>query len=73
MSRSTHTYVLLEISEGAYLEIKKKLEEAGYGHAFHENPDAPDSPRIDMHGIALIPEQTTLEREKMVGPEVPHI
>lgn len=55
MSRSTHTYVLLELSESAYEEIRQKLEAAGYQHAFHSNPDAPASPRIDMHGIAVVP------------------
>lgn len=54
--RSTHTYALLELSEAAYEEIRTKMEAAGYQHAFHDNPDAPASPRIDMHGIAVVPE-----------------
>lgn len=54
--RTTYTYVLLELSESAYEEIRAKMEAAGYQHAFHENPDAPASPRIDMHGIAVVPE-----------------
>lgn len=54
--RTTYTYVLLHLSEAAYEEVRSKLEKAGYGHAFHDNPEAPASPRIDMHGIAVVPE-----------------
>jgi hypothetical protein len=61
--RTTHTYALLAVSEAAYEEIKSKLEAAGCQHAFHDNPEAPASPRIDMHGIALVPEV------EMVGTE----
>lgn len=46
--RQTHTYVELEISEGAFEEIKQKLEAAGYQHTFME-----DGAVIDMHGIAV--------------------
>ena len=42
----THTYAILEISSGAYAEIKQKLSDAGYQHAFHDDV-------IDMHGIAV--------------------
>lgn len=58
---ASYTYVLLAVSEACYEEIRKKLEEAEYHHAFHDNPDAPASPRIDMHGIALIPEVEMIE------------
>ncbi len=44
----SHTYALLEVSKEAYEEIKKKLIEAGY---------KVEDCEIDMHGIALIPEQ----------------
>ena len=44
---STHTYAILRVSQAAYDEIKAKLEEASYDHAFHEDG------LIDMHGIAL--------------------
>lgn len=54
--RTTHTYAILKISEAAYEEIRTKLEAAGYSHAFHANDDAPASPIIDMHGIAIAPE-----------------
>lgn len=47
---TTHTYATLEVSKAAYDEIRKKLEDAGYQHAFHEDG------LIDMHGIALTPE-----------------
>lgn len=43
----THTYVELELSPAAYDEIRQKLEEAGYEHAFN------DEATIDMHGIAV--------------------
>lgn len=62
--RTTHTFVKLELSESAYDEIKTKLEAAGYQHAFVENDDAPASPLIDMHGIAVCPEV------EMVGHDV---
>lgn len=56
MMRTTHTYVVLELSEAAYDEIRRKLEAAGYHHAFHPNAHAPASPLIDMHGLAVGPE-----------------
>lgn len=49
--RQTRTYVILEISQAAYDEIKAKLEEAGYQHTFHESNE--HGLVIDMHGIAL--------------------
>jgi hypothetical protein len=57
--RHTHTstYVLLELSEAAYLEISEKLRAAGYDHVFLDNPDTPGYPRIVMTGIAVVPEQ----------------
>jgi hypothetical protein len=60
--RQTHTYVILRISSPAFYEIKAMLEEAGYQHAFHHDPDvdaqggddpAPSEPVIDMRGIAV--------------------
>lgn len=49
--RSTRTYAILPVSGSAYLEIRKALDQAGYGeHAFHGT--ASDEV-IDMHGIAL--------------------
>jgi hypothetical protein len=49
-TRTTHTYVILEISDAAFQEIKEKLEKAGYQHAFHEDEGRTV---IDMHGIAV--------------------
>jgi hypothetical protein len=54
--RTTSTYVLLKLSESAYEEIRSKMEAAGYGHVFIPNPEAPASPRVLMHGIAVVPE-----------------
>lgn len=53
MSRSAHTYAMLEVSESTYDEIKQKLEAAGYHHALIQNDEAPALPHLDMHGIAL--------------------
>lgn len=53
MMRSTHTYVLLEVSKEAYQEIKDKLLAAGYDHLF----DPIDEGEIDMTGIALVEEK----------------
>lgn len=52
-TKTAHTYAILEISEAAYREIRGKLEEAGYAHAFHLRDDQGDGEVIDMHGIAL--------------------
>lgn len=44
---ATHTYVTLELSSEAYDEIRAKLAEAGYDHAFNRDGE------IDMHGLAV--------------------
>jgi hypothetical protein len=46
----THTYSILVISQAAYDEIHTKLIEFGYEHAIG------DDNTIDMHGIALAPD-----------------
>ena len=46
--KSTYTYVVLEISQNAFDEIKRKLEAAGYQHTF-----SMDGKTIDLHGIAV--------------------
>lgn len=51
----THTYAVLEVSQTAYDEIAVKLRTAGYSHAFDDAERA-----IDMHGIGLTAEPTTL-------------
>lgn len=47
----SHTYALLPISAAAYAEIRAKLVEAGYAHAFNIDRDVGEC--IDMHGIAV--------------------
>lgn len=54
MTRSTHTYAVLEISKAAYEEIREKLEAAGYGNQFHNEGR---EELIDMHGIAVQSEE----------------
>ena len=48
----TYTYAILSVSHVAYIEIKSKLEAAGYSDQFHDDRDG-DGVVIDMHGIAL--------------------
>lgn len=55
--RSTHTYAILEVSPKTYAEVRKLLEDAGYGHAFHRGNN--DDEVIDMNGLAL---QTKVEK-----------
>jgi hypothetical protein len=45
--KQTHTHAELGLSQPAYDEIKRKLEDAGYQHAFMEDG------AIDMHGIGI--------------------
>lgn len=47
----TYTYVLVPVSQLAFEEVRRKLEQAGYGHAIDGNI-------IDMHGLALELAQT---------------
>lgn len=42
----THTFAVLEVTPMAFVEIRARLEKAGYDHAFHGDT-------IDMHGIGL--------------------
>lgn len=44
--RSTHTFATMEVSQATYDEIKQKLLEADYHHAFVDG-------HLDMHGIGL--------------------
>ena len=48
--RVTHTYVELPVSPQVFEEIKGKLLAAGSGHAV-------DGDTIDMHGLAVVPEE----------------
>lgn len=47
----TYTFAKLEVSQFAYDEIRAKLVEAGYEHAFGVDDEVE---LIDMHGIALV-------------------
>jgi hypothetical protein len=53
---ATHTYVVLPVSAAAFEEIKRKLTEAGYSHAFGEHG-------IDMHGLVVAPEKAMTTEE----------
>ena len=53
----THTYALLEVSEEAWEEIRKRLIEAG-------RRDVDKDGEIDMHGIALVKEE--VDREELM-------
>lgn len=48
--RPIYAYVILEVSRAAYDEIARKLRDVQYDHVFSGDT-------IDMHGIALEPEQ----------------
>lgn len=48
--RSTYTYATMEVSPGAFIEIRKHLEEAGYQQAIHLDGG---HTFLDMRGIAL--------------------
>lgn len=64
MTRSTHTYAILDISPAAYAEIREKLERAGYQHAFHKEGE---DEVIDMQGIAVraeVPDLLTPEMRR---------
>lgn len=50
MTRSTHTYAVLEVPRAVYAAVRALLEAAEYQHAFHAKDDGEI---IDMHGIAL--------------------
>jgi hypothetical protein len=61
--RQTHTFAELDVSPSAYDEIRAKLEEAGYEHAFIGSV-------IDMHGIGLVRPDTQPEGESMARIEL---
>lgn len=47
----SHTYAVLQISKAAFDEIRGKLKEAGYEHAFDDAAEG--GPVVDMHGVAV--------------------
>lgn len=49
MTRTTHTYAVLEVTPMAFVEIRRALQLAGYD---------PDESEIDMHGLAERTETT---------------
>jgi hypothetical protein len=49
--RMTRTFVVLEIGQRAYREIKSRLVAANYEHAFQKDSEGGEV--IDMNGIAL--------------------
>lgn len=51
----SRTYAILELSQAVYDEIKAKLSDAGYDHAFHHDHD--HGTVLDMHGIAVAVEK----------------
>ena len=52
----------MEVSDVAYEEVRKKLADAGYDEHLHNNPDDPDHPRLNLHGIALVPRRETRDQ-----------
>lgn len=50
----TNSYVLLSVSERTYREILDKLRAADYHHCLVQTSD-PETPRIVMTGIAIVP------------------
>lgn len=61
----SHTYAILEISKPAYDEIRAKLAEAGYDHAFHSNRAVGSREVIDMHGVALAARRIGQTRDEL--------
>jgi hypothetical protein len=67
----THTYALLEVPKMVYDDIRKRLEDAGYQHAFDQS-DGRDV--IDMSGIGIteapIAEQSREMKEALAEFEI---
>lgn len=53
MIKQTHTFARLEVSQRTFDEIKQRLQEAEYQHAFHFDTEEKVN-TIDMQGIALV-------------------
>ena len=54
MTRTTRTYAILSVPPAIYACIRAKLVSAGYTDALHNGAEGDEL--IDMHGIALQPE-----------------
>lgn len=52
--RTTHTFVVLELSQASYNEIWHTLEAADYKHAIHADGT------IDMHGLAVVAKESPM-------------
>lgn len=48
----TYTYVTMDVTKPVFEEVKRKLQEAEYHHAIHN-----EGKTLDMHGIALVNEE----------------
>lgn len=51
MTRTTHTYAVLDVPRTVYAAVRALLDRADCSHSFHTEPDGVEV--IDMHGIAL--------------------
>lgn len=49
--RHTRTYVVMQVSDAVFEEIKILLLEAGYGHAIGDTEEFGEI--LDMHGIGI--------------------
>lgn len=54
----SHTYAVLSVPSDIYGYIERKLQAAGYDHAFDYTPEGK---AIDMHGIGLMIEPAPLD------------
>lgn len=61
----SHTYALARVSRATYDEVRRVLAAAGYADQFVNDPCNPGSPRLVMHGIALV----TTEPEEPVASD----
>jgi hypothetical protein len=50
MTKTTHTYAILDVPRAVYAAVRALLDRASYQHAFHADTDGEV---IDMQGIAL--------------------
>lgn len=65
-----YSYATMKISRAAYEEIKARMVQAEYGDQFIANPSDPDSPRLNMLGIALVPASAPPAPEECDRPPI---
>lgn len=58
----TTTYAVMEVSPGAYGEIRERLLSVGYGHAVDDAAQ-----QVDMHGLALRPRRQRGQADADLG------